>query len=271
MNRGWIGYGKVQGRIGLAGYYRRFIEGFLKIAKSMTKLTQKKVMFDWGAENFIIYCDASYKGLGVVLMQNEKLTSPEIIYETTEKILQIKSRIQAARDRQKSYTDVRHKPLKFQVEDRVMLKVSPRKGVIRFGKQVKLNPRYIRPFKVLAKVGTVAYRLKLPQQLSRVHSTFHVSSLKKCLFDEPLSISLDEIHIDDKFRFVEETVKIMNRKVKQLKQSRILIINVRWNSRRGPRFTRKREDQFKKKYLHLFTNRVSHPMPRLKALMTKLF
>ncbi|GKA05981.1 putative reverse transcriptase domain-containing protein [Tanacetum coccineum] len=129
----------------------------------------------------------------------------------------------------KSYADVRRKPLEFQVGDKVMLKVSPWKGVIRFGKRGKLNPRYIGPFKVLAKVGTVAYRLELPQQLSRVHSTFHVSNLKKCLSDEPLAILLDEIHIDDKLHFVEEPVEIMDREVKRLKQSRILIIKVNEN------------------------------------------
>ncbi|GJV89446.1 putative reverse transcriptase domain-containing protein, partial [Tanacetum coccineum] len=151
--------------------------------------------------------------------RNARLTGLELVHETTEKIVQIKQRMQAGRDRQKSYTDVRRKPLEFQVGDRVMLKVSPWKGVVRFGKRGKLNPRYIGPFKVLAKVGIVAYRLKLPQQLSRVHSTFHVSNLKKCLSDEPLAIPLDEIHIDDKLRFVEEPVEIMDYEVKRLKQS----------------------------------------------------
>nr|GFA32154.1 putative reverse transcriptase domain-containing protein [Tanacetum cinerariifolium] len=144
-------------------------------------------------------------------VEDAQLTGPELIHETTEKIVQIKQRIQAARDRQKSYADIRCKPLEFQVGDRVMLKVSPWKGVVHFGKRGKLNPRYIGPFKVLAKVGTVAYRLELPEQLSRVHSTFHVSNLKKCLSDEPLAISLDEVHIDDKLRFVEEPVEVMDR------------------------------------------------------------
>ncbi|GJY16302.1 putative reverse transcriptase domain-containing protein [Tanacetum coccineum] len=106
---------------------------------------------------------------------------------------------------------------------------------------------------VLAKVGTVAYRLELPQQLSRVHSTFHVSNLKKCLSDEPLAVPLDEIHIDDKLHFVEEPVEILEREVKKLRRSRIPIIKVRWNSKRGPEFTWEREDQFREKYPHLFT------------------
>nr|GEV46590.1 putative reverse transcriptase domain-containing protein [Tanacetum cinerariifolium] len=154
-------------------------------------------------------------------------TGPEIIHETTKKIVQIKSRIQAARDR-----------------------------VIRFGKWGKLNPHYIGPFKILAKVGTVAYRLELLEQLSRVYSTFHVSKLKKCMADEPLAIPLDEIQVDDKF--IKEPIEIMDCEVKRLKQSRILIVKVCWNSRRGLEFTWEREDQIQKKYPHLFPN--STPM-----------
>ncbi|GJW87016.1 putative reverse transcriptase domain-containing protein [Tanacetum coccineum] len=157
---------------------------------------------------------------------DRKLTSPEIIHETTEKIIQIKNRIQAARDRQKSYADVRRKPLEFQVGDMVMLKVSPWKAVRRFGKREKLNPRYIGSFKILAKVGTVAYRLELPEQLSKVHSTFHMSNLKKCLSDKTLVFPLDEIQIDDKPYFVEEPVEIIDREVKRLKQIRIPIVKV---------------------------------------------
>ncbi|GKC88804.1 hypothetical protein Tco_1149453, partial [Tanacetum coccineum] len=112
---------------------------------------------------------------------------------------------------------------------------------------------YVGPFKVLEKVGEVAYKLELPEELSRVHNTFHVSNLKKCYTDEPLAIPLDGLHFDDKLQFVEEPVEIIDRKVKRLKRSRILIIKVGWNSRRGPEFTWEREDQFRKKYPHLFT------------------
>ncbi|GKE97450.1 putative reverse transcriptase domain-containing protein [Tanacetum coccineum] len=183
-----------------------------------------------------------------------QLTCLEIIRETTEKIIQIKHRLQASRDQQTSYADKRRKPLEFQVKDKVMLKVSPWKGVIRFGKRGKLNPRYIRPFKILAKVGTIANRLELPKKLSCVHSTFHVSNLKKCLSDEQLAIPLDKIHVDDKLNFIEEPIKIMDREVKSLKQSRIPIVKVCWNSRRGPEYTWERDDQMQKEYPHLFAN-----------------
>ncbi|GJZ94666.1 hypothetical protein Tco_0666869 [Tanacetum coccineum] len=126
-------------------------------------------------------------------------------------------------DRQKSYANLKRKPIEFQVRDRVMFKVSPWKGVILFGKQGKLNPRYVGPFKVLERVGSISYKLDLPQELSRVHNTFHVSNLKKCYADEPLAILLDGLHIDDKLHFIEEPVEIIDREVKQLKQSRIPI------------------------------------------------
>nr|GEY25422.1 reverse transcriptase domain-containing protein [Tanacetum cinerariifolium] len=126
-----------------------------------------------------------------------QLTGSEMIQETTEMIILIQQRIQAAQDRQKSYNDRKQKPMEFEVGDMVMLKVSPWKGVVRFIKLGKLNPKYIGPFKVLAKVGDVAYRLELPRELSRVHHTFHVSNLKKCYADEPLAMPLEGVHIDD--------------------------------------------------------------------------
>nr|GEU70715.1 reverse transcriptase domain-containing protein [Tanacetum cinerariifolium] len=118
--------------------------------------------------------------------------------------------LQAARDRQRSYANVRQKPLEFQVRDHVMLKVSPRKGVIRFEKRVKLNLRYIRPFKILKKISPVAYNLELPVELINVYNTFHVSNLKKCLSDESLVISMKELQLDDKLNFVEEPIEIMD-------------------------------------------------------------
>nr|GEV86256.1 putative reverse transcriptase domain-containing protein [Tanacetum cinerariifolium] len=137
---------------------------------------------------------------------NAQLTGPKIIHETTKKIVQIKSRIQVAHDQKKSYTDLKHKPMDFQVGYRVMLNVSPWKGVVRFGKRGKLNPRYIGPF-------------------------------KKCLSDESLVISLEELRVDDKLHFVEEPVEVMDREIKQMQRSRIPIIMVKWNSKRGPEFT----------------------------------
>ncbi|GJW66073.1 putative reverse transcriptase domain-containing protein, partial [Tanacetum coccineum] len=149
-----------------------------------------------------------------------QLTSPEIVQETTKKIVQIKQRMQATRNRQKSYADLKRKPIEFQVFE---------------------------------KVRSVCYKLELPKELSRVHDTFYVSNLKKCYADEPLAVPLDGLHFDDKLQFVKEPVKIMDHEVKQLRRSRVLIVKVRWNSRRGPEFTWEREDQFRKKYPHLFT------------------
>nr|GFC08535.1 putative reverse transcriptase domain-containing protein [Tanacetum cinerariifolium] len=145
--------------------------------------------------------------------------------------------MQAAQDQQKNYADRKRKPMELEVGDRVMLKVSPWKGVVRFGKQGKLNPRYVGPFKVLAKVGKVSCKLELPQKLSRVHHTFHVSNLKKCYSDESFVMPLEGVHIDDTLQFVEEPIEIMEREIKRLKQSRIPLVKVRWNSRRGPEFT----------------------------------
>nr|GEZ00830.1 hypothetical protein [Tanacetum cinerariifolium] len=133
-----------------------------------------------------------------------QILGPELIQETTEKIVQIKQRMQAARDQQKSYADL--------------------KRVVRFGKRGKLNPRYVGPFKVLEKIGKVAYKLKLPEELSRVHHTFHVSNLKKCHADEPLAVPLDGLHFDDKLYFVEELVEIVDHEVKRLKRSQIPLV-----------------------------------------------
>nr|GEZ35152.1 reverse transcriptase domain-containing protein [Tanacetum cinerariifolium] len=141
-----------------------------------------------------------------------QVLGPELIQETTEKIVQIKQRMQAAHDQQKSYANL----------------------------------------KLLERVGDVAYKLDLPEEMSRVHNMFHVSNLKKCHADKPLAVPLDGLHFDDKLHFVKKPVEIVDREVKRLKQSRIPLVKVRWNSKRGPEFTWEREDQFRKKYPHLF-------------------
>ncbi|GJS72361.1 putative reverse transcriptase domain-containing protein [Tanacetum coccineum] len=179
----------------------------------------------------------------------------ELVLETTDKVVVIKEKLKAARDRQKSYANNRRKPLEFEVGDHVMLKVSPWKGVVHFGKKGKLALRYVGPFKILKKIGPVAYRLRLSEELSGVHDTFYVSNLKKCLADASLHVPLDEIKHDKTLRFVEEPVEIMYLEIKSLKHSKISLVKVRWNSKCGPEFIWKREDYMKSKYPQLFVDR----------------
>ncbi|GJW15096.1 putative reverse transcriptase domain-containing protein [Tanacetum coccineum] len=151
------------------------------------------------------------------------LIGPELVQEMTDKVVLIKEKLKAARDRQKSYADNRRKSLEFEVGDRVMLKVSPWKGVIRFGKKGKLAPRYVGPFEILERIGPVAYWLRLPEELSGVHDTFHVSNLKKCLAEASLHVPLDEIKVDKTLRFVKEPVENSDCEVMRLKCSRMVI------------------------------------------------
>ncbi|GJT93942.1 reverse transcriptase domain-containing protein [Tanacetum coccineum] len=150
---------------------------------------------------------------------------------------------------------IKRKPLEFEVGDRVMLKVSPWKGVVCFRKKGKLAPRYVGPFEILERIGPVAYRLRLPEELSGVHDTFHVSTLKKCLADASLHVPLNEIKVDKTLRFIEEPVEILDREIKSLKRSKISLVKVRWDSKRGPEFTWEREDFMKSKYPQLFVDR----------------
>nr|GEX47497.1 hypothetical protein [Tanacetum cinerariifolium] len=236
---------EVRSFLGLAGYYCRFIKNFFKIAKSLTILTQKCKIFDWGEEqelafhtlkyklcnapvialldgpkDFAIYCKLMMQLFsdydckiryhpGKANMVADALRH-ELVQETTEKISQIKDRLKVARDRHKRYADKRRKPLEFSV-------------------------------------GPVAYRLDLPEELNGVHDTFLVSNLKKCLADPTLQVPLDEIRVEAKLNFVEDPVEILEREFKKLKRSRIAIIKVWWNSKRGPKFTWECEDQMKLK------------------------
>ncbi|GKB41434.1 hypothetical protein Tco_0886376 [Tanacetum coccineum] len=165
------------------------------------------------------------------------LIGPNLVLETTDKVVLIKGKLKAARDHQKSYANKRRKPLEFEVGDRVLLRVSPWKGVVHFGKKGTLVPRYIGPFKILKRIGLVAYRLRLPKELSSMHDTFHVSNLKKCLVDAILHVPLDEIKVDKTLCFVKEPVEIMDREIKKLKCKRTTLVKVRWDSKRGHEFT----------------------------------
>ncbi|GJX63678.1 hypothetical protein Tco_0296578 [Tanacetum coccineum] len=152
------------------------------------------------------------------------------------------------------------KPLEYEVGDHVLLKVSPWKGVIRFGTKGKLAPRYVGPFEILERIGPVAYRLRLPEELSSVHDTFHVSNLKKCLWWKAnLQVPFDEITNRKTLRFVKESVEIMDREVRSLKRSKISLVKVRWNSKHGPEFTWEREDHMKSKYPQLFVDHAVEP------------
>ncbi|GJR68254.1 hypothetical protein Tco_0014319 [Tanacetum coccineum] len=145
------------------------------------------------------------------------LIGPELVLETTDKVVLIKEKLKAVRDRQKSYADKRRKLLEFE------------KG--------KLAPRYVRPFEILERISLVAYRLRLPEELNSVHDTFHVSNLKKCLADANLHVPLDEIKVDKTLHFVEEPVEIMDREIEKLKCRKIALVKVRWNSKCGPEVT----------------------------------
>ncbi|GJW24367.1 hypothetical protein Tco_0038178, partial [Tanacetum coccineum] len=151
----------------------------------------------------------------------------------------------------------RRKPLEFKIGDRVMLKVSPWKGVVRFRKKVKLAPRYVGPFEILERIGPLAYRLRLPEELSGVHDTFHVLNLKKCLADASLHVPLNEIKVDKTLCFIEEPVEILDREIKSLKCSKISLVKVRGDSKRGPEFTWEHEDYMKSKYPQLFVDRAN--------------
>nr|GEZ86176.1 putative reverse transcriptase domain-containing protein [Tanacetum cinerariifolium] len=249
--------------LGLAGYYRRFIEGFSLIAKPLTKLTQKNKTYEWGEEeeeafqllkdklcsapilalpegskDFFVYCDASLKGYEAVLMQREKGVKCTVF--TDHKSLQYILDQKELNMRQRRWIELlsdydcenRYHPGKANVVADALSR-KEREKPLRRG---KLSLRFIGPFKVIERIRPVAYKLELLDKLRGIHDTFHVSNHKRCFVNDVVVIPLDEVQLDGKLHFVEEPVEIMDREVKRLKQSRIPIVKVRWNSRRGPEF-----------------------------------
>ncbi|GJU20263.1 hypothetical protein Tco_1153605 [Tanacetum coccineum] len=187
-------------------------------------------------------------------IRESSLTGLELVQEMTNKVVLVKEKPKAVRDRQKSYVDYRCKPLEFELGNRVLLKVMPWKGVVHFGEKGKLAPRYVGPIEILERIGLVAYRLRLHEELNSVHDTFHVSNLKKYLADASMHVPLDEIKVDKTFRFVEEPVKIMNREIRKFKHRKIALVKVKWNSKRGPEFSWEHKDQIRIKYPQLFVD-----------------
>ncbi|KAI3667584.1 hypothetical protein L6452_42650 [Arctium lappa] len=164
----------------------------------------------------------------------------------------IRERLKAAQDRQKGYADKKRRPIEFEVGDRVMLKVSPWKGIIRFGKRGKLSPRFLGPFVILEKIGLQAYRMDLPLEMDGIHPTFHVCYLRKCLAEEESVIPLSEIRVDNGNRCVEEPESILESKVKKLRHKDVVMVKVQWKHHRGANITWESEDDMKKRYPHLF-------------------
>ncbi|KAD6795232.1 hypothetical protein E3N88_06128 [Mikania micrantha] len=182
----------------------------------------------------------------------KEVGSKAAVLDLTEKLQLVKARMKAAQDRQKSYADKRRRPIEFEVGDQVLLKVSPWKGVIRFRKRGKLSPRFIGPFRIIARVGKVAYRLDLPDKLSGIHPTFHVSHLRKCLADDVAYVPLNDIEVDEKLNYIEEPVAIVDTKEKQLRNKVIKQVKVQWKHRKGSEATWETEDEMKRLYPHLF-------------------
>ena len=181
-----------------------------------------------------------------------KLLGPEIVQTTVDKVNIIRARLKAAQDRQKSYADKRRKDLEFEVEDRVFLKLSPWKSVVRFGKQGKLSPRYIGPFEIVERVGPVAYRLDLSEELSRVHNVFHFSMLRKYISDPSYVLEAPEIELRHDLSYEEQPVQILGREENELRNKTISLVKVLWRNHLVEEATWEREDQMRDQYPHLF-------------------
>ncbi|KAL0541789.1 hypothetical protein IC582_021849 [Cucumis melo] len=182
----------------------------------------------------------------------QRLMGPELVQSTNEAIQKIRSRMHTAQSRQKSYADVRRKDLEFEIGDKVFLKVAPMKGVLHFERKGKLSPRFVGPFKILERIGPVAYRLALPPSLSTVHDVFHVSMLRKYVPDPSHVVDYEPLEIDENLSYVEQPVEVLAREVKMLRNKQIPLVKVLWRNHRVEEATWEREDDMRSRYPELF-------------------
>ncbi|KAF3627278.1 hypothetical protein FXO38_28845 [Capsicum annuum] len=180
-----------------------------------------------------------------------RLFGPDLIHQAMEDVKLIRERLKTAQSHQKSYADVRRRELEFEVGDWVFLKVSPMKGVMRLGKKGKLSPRYIGPYRIVKKIGGVAYELELPANLGFVHSVFHISMLKKCIGDHSLVLPVEEIKVTDSLSYEEEPVAILDRKVRNLRSKEIASVKVLWRNQKVEEVTWELKDDMRNRYPNL--------------------
>ena len=176
----------------------------------------------------------------------------DFVNKTSEVVKVIQQRIATAQSRQKSYADVRRSPLEFEVGDSVFIKVAPMKGVMRFGKRGKLSPRYVGPYEVIERIGKVAYKLELPQEMASIHNVFHVSMLKKYVPDSSHVIKPQVVHIQEDMSYEEKPVEILDRKMKTLRTKEISLVKVLWRNQKTEEATWEREDTMRANYPELF-------------------
>jgi hypothetical protein len=181
-----------------------------------------------------------------------KVLGPELVQQTVDGVKLIRERLKIAQDRQKSYADKRRRDLEFEVGDRVFIRVSPWKGVVRFKGKKKLAPRYIGPYEVTGRVGATAYRLALPMELARLHNVFHVSMLRKYMPDPTHVLSTEPIELKEDLTYIEEPMKILDRGERILRSKVIPLVKVQWRSHGPEEATWETEEQMRKDYPHLF-------------------
>ncbi|XP_017982300.1 PREDICTED: uncharacterized protein LOC108663228 [Theobroma cacao] len=177
-----------------------------------------------------------------------------MVQEATDKIWLIQDRLLISQSQQKSYTNHRHQDLEFEVGDHVVFRVSPIKGIMRFGKNDKLNSRYIRPYEILKRVDAVAYRLALPPDLSSIHLVFHLSIICKYNPNPTHVLHHEEIQVGDDLLYKEVSIEILDRQIKQLRTKDVALVNVLLHNHSNEKVTWKAEDEICMKYMHLFQN-----------------